>query len=125
MGTHKARTLRKVMTDAERLLWRNLRNRHMGGHKFRRQHPVGSYVVDFVCMEKKVVIELDGGQHSFKLSSDAKRSDYLIAKGYTVMRFWNNEVLQETDAVLNTILQELAPPSPRPSPPKGGEGKYR
>jgi len=120
-----ARKLRKNMTDTERLLWRHLRNRELGGYKFRRQRPVGPYIVDFVCLEKKLVVEVDGGQHAGQMELDAKRSDYLKEKGYRVMRFWNNEVLKETESVLTVILSSLdgnvtalspSSPSPRPSP---------
>ena len=114
-----ARKLRKNMTDAERLLWQHLRNRELGGYKFRRQRPVGPYIVDFVCLEKKLVIEVDGGQHAGLVELDAERSDYLKEKGYRVMRFWNNEVLKEIESVLTVIrssLDENVTPSPRPSP---------
>ena len=95
------------MTDAEKLLWRHLRNRELGGYKFRRQRPVGPYIVDFVCLEKKLVVEIDGGQHAGQVELDAERSDYLKEKGYRVMRFWNNEVLKETESVLTVILSSL------------------
>lgn len=111
------------MTDAERLLWRALRDRQMGGWKFRRQHPIQPFIVDFVCVERKLIIEVDGGQHANKVKEDVNRSDYLRNKGYRVLRFWNNQVLQENDAVLDTILAALDndAPSPRPSPPILGE----
>ena len=102
-----ARKLRKNMTDAERLLWRHLRNRELGGYKFRRQRPIGPYIIDFVCLEKKLVVEVDGGQHAGQLELDVKRSDYLKEKGYRVLRFWNNEVLKETESVLTVILSSL------------------
>jgi adenine-specific DNA-methyltransferase len=95
------------MTDAERLLWRHLRDRRFGGLKFRRQHPVGPFIVDFVCPEKKLIIEVDGGQHDTNSSSDERRSFFLRNMGYQILRFWNNEVLQETDAVLTVILKRL------------------
>ena len=120
---HIARKLRKNMTDAEQLLWRHLRDRQLGGYKFRRQHPIGTFVVDFVCLEKELVIEVDGGQHAKQLEPDAKRSDYLKEKGYRVLRFWNNEVLQESESVLSVILSSLngEPPHPGPLPQKRGE----
>ena len=115
-----AKKLRKNMTDAERLLWQHLRNRQLGEYKFRRQRPVGPYIVDFVCLEKKLVIEVDGGQHAGQAELDAKRSDYLKEKGYRVLRFWNNEVLKETESVLTMILSSLdegmLPPHPGPLP---------
>ncbi|MDI6688728.1 MAG: endonuclease domain-containing protein [Desulfobacterales bacterium] len=104
---HLAKKLRKNMTNAERLLWQHLRNRELGGYKFRRQRPVGPYIVDFVCLEKKLVIEVDGGQHAGQVELDAKRSGYLEEKGYRVLRFWNNEVLKETESVLTVILLSL------------------
>jgi very-short-patch-repair endonuclease len=75
---HRARTLRKNMTDVERLLWGRLRDRQLGGYKFRRQHPIGPFFLDFVCLEKKLVIEVDGGQHAKNLDADVKRSNYLV-----------------------------------------------
>ena len=122
-----ARALRKRMTDTERLLWRHLRNRELGGWKFRRQYPVGSFIVDFICVEKNVVIEVDGGQHAENEELDLQRSAYLNKMGYQVVRFWNNQVLQETEAVLEAIFAILAngkqnSPSPQPSPPSGERG---
>ncbi|MBM4285441.1 MAG: endonuclease domain-containing protein [Deltaproteobacteria bacterium] len=112
------------MTDAERRLWYHLRNRRLGGCKFRRQYPVGPYIVDFICLEKNLVIEVDGGQHAENEAQDTERSAYLNKMGYRVVRFWNNEVLQETEAVLQAIFDLIAnakknSPSPRPSPPSG------
>ena len=123
---HLAKKLRKNMTDAERLLWQHLRNRELGGYKFRRQRPIGPYIVDFVCLEKKLVIEVDGGQHAGQVELDTKRSDYLKEKGYRAMRFWNNEVLQETESVLTVILSSLDgnvtfPLTPALSPKGEGE----
>ena len=127
MTKTRARALRKRLTEAERLLWRHLRNRELGGWKFRRQYPVGPYIVDFICVEKNVVIEVDGGQHAENEELDSQRSAYLNKMGYKVFRFWNNEVLQETEAVLRAIFTVLAngkqnSPSPRPSPPLGEGG---
>ena len=127
MTSQRARALRKRMTDAERLLWRHLRNRELGGWKFRRQYPVGPFIVDFICVEKNVVIEVDGGQHAENEALDLQRSAYLNKMGYRVLRFWNNEVLQETEAVLTAIFAILAngkqnSPSPQPSPPLGERG---
>jgi very-short-patch-repair endonuclease len=124
MANQRAKALRKQMTDAERVLWSYLRNRELGGWKFRRQHPVGPFIVDFICPEKNVVIEVDGGQHDENRELDEQRSAYLNKMGYRVFRFWNNEVLQETEAVLDSIFAILAnekqtSPSPQPSPPSG------
>ena len=95
------------MSEAEKVLWRNLCNRRLGGFKFRRQHPVGGYFVDFTCIERGLVIELDGGQHAWQESEDRRRAHALRANGLEVVRFWNNEVLQHTDGVLATILRKL------------------
>lgn len=107
-----ARHLRRNMTDAERLLWRHLRARRLGGYRFRRQHPIGPYVVDFACMRAGVVVELDGGQHGERAHAahDARRSAHLARAGYRVLRFWNHEVLAETEAVLAAILRALQAP---------------
>jgi very-short-patch-repair endonuclease len=100
-----------------------LRDRQLGGHKFRRQHPVGPYIADFACVERGLIVELDGGQHAEQKSYDARRSDALVARGFKVIRFWDNEVLTQTRAVLESILRELeSRPSPQPSPRKRGEG---
>lgn len=112
--------LRTNSTDAEKRLWHALRNRQLLGHKFRRQHPIPPYIVDFVCLERRLVVELDGGQHAEAVVYDASRTVFLEGLGYRVLRFWNNEVLGNPQAVLEEILQVLsAGPSPRPSPPEG------
>ena len=113
-----ARTLRKDSTGAERWLWQRLCNRELLGWKFRRQHPIGCYIVDFVCIERKLIIELDGSQHAENQTADSARSEYLKEKGYQVLRFWNNDVLVGGEAVLNAILSYLNEdaPSPQPSP---------
>jgi very-short-patch-repair endonuclease len=90
MLLNRARELRKNPTDAERKLWAHLRLRQIGGYKFRRQHPLGPYIVDFVCIEKKLIVEVDGGQHDEKRFYDAKRDKWLEEKGFKVIRFWNN-----------------------------------
>ena len=101
-----ARHLRDRMTDAERRLWFFLRDRRLGDHKFRRQWPIGPYVADFACVEAALVVELDGGQHDE--THDAVRTRHLHEAGYRVLRFWDNDVLRDTDAVLDVILAELA-----------------
>jgi len=114
-----ARVLRERSTDAEKLLWSRLRNRQLLGCKFRRQQPIGSYVVDFVCLEHRMVIELDGGQHAEQQSQDEVRTAFLQKEGYRVLRFWNNQILGELDSVLNVIYSTLAGsayPSPNPLP---------
>lgn len=119
----KARVLRKNQTDAESLLWYHLRDRHLSGHKFRRQHPMGVFIADFVCIERRIVVEVDGGQHALQGEEDKRRSAYLKSKGYRVVRFWDNEVLKDTQAVLEAILRtiESDTPSPRPSLPQARE----
>ena len=128
MSKQSARALRKRMTDAERLLWRHLRNRELDSWKFRRPYPVGSFIVDFICLEKNLVIEVDGGPYAENEEQDIQRAAYLNRMGYRVFRFWNNQVMQETEGVLEAILAILSNtdqncPSPQPSPPRGGEGE--
>ncbi len=107
MNKSFARTLRKNPTEAERALWKQLRLRQVEGKKFRRQQPLGQYVVDFVCLEKKVIVELDGGQHSDQVASDAERTAWLGAQGFQVLRFWNHEILKDIEAVKETIRHAL------------------
>ena len=96
-----ARRLRVNQTDAETVLWNRLRNRQIDGHKFARQVPIGGYICDFVCREKQIVIEVDGGQHA-ESAADAIRDRHLTSEGYRVLRFWNNDVLGNIDGVLLT-----------------------
>jgi very-short-patch-repair endonuclease len=110
-----AKRLRKHSTDTERHLWRYLRNRQVESFKFRRQQPVGSYVVDFGNLEKKVVIELDGGQHALD-PGDKIRDEWLRAEGYKVLRFWDNEVFSNLEGVLEIIRNALLTPHPDPLP---------
>ena len=111
------RNLRNAMTDAELRLWQCLRQRQMGGFKFRRQHPFDDYILDFVCLEAMLVIEVDGGQHGDHAASDMIRTAALAKAGFRVLRFWNNEVLNEIEAVKESIWQALHNPSPsHPSP---------
>ncbi|MCX5805797.1 MAG: endonuclease domain-containing protein [Proteobacteria bacterium] len=122
--THLAKGLRKRSTDVERLLWSRLRTGRFEGLKFRRQHSIGHYIVDFVCLERKLIIELDGGQHALPdtVPKDRQRDVWLEKEGYTVMRFWDNEVLMNTNGVLETIQERLyRTPSPQSPPLKGGE----
>ncbi|MBM4121847.1 MAG: endonuclease domain-containing protein [Nitrospira sp.] len=105
--TLHARRLRRSLTDAEQALWRHLRLRQVGGHKFRRQQPIGSYIVDFVCFEKKLIVEVDGGQHAEKAVADTKRSDWLAAHGFRIVRFWNHEVLADIESVVVAVRQAL------------------
>ena len=111
------RTLRSNPTDAEKRLWNHLRARQMGGFRFRRQHPYGDYILDFVCLEAMLVIEVDGGQHGVEQFKDENRTKILNAAGFSVLRFWNNEVLNETEAVKETIWRALRARNPSPSRP--------
>ncbi len=106
MASSSARRLRANPTDAEIRLWSRLRRKHLDGFRFRRQHPMGPYVVDFFCPEAKLVVEVDGGQHADS-ASDAVRTRWLEAGGHRVIRFWNNDVLANTEGVLLTILGAL------------------
>ena len=103
----RASHLRKNSTDAERLLWHRLRHRQIDGFKFRRQVPIVGYIVDFVCREAKLVIELDGGQHSDQSAYDARRDRVIEAEEFVVLRFWNNEVFEQTDGVMERIVGAL------------------
>jgi very-short-patch-repair endonuclease len=107
--THKltkiAKTLRKKSTDAELLLWQNLRAKQLEGVKFRRQQPIENFIVDFVSFEKRIVIELDGGQHAVDREKDRERDKLLMQAGFTVLRFWNNDVLENLDGVLERIRE--------------------
>ena len=129
----KAKALRTNATDAERVLWHRLRAHRLLGYKFRRQQPMGHYIVDFVCFETQMIVEVDGGQHSERVLYDRERTLWLEAQGFRVLRFWNHEVRKHLEAVTETILRECsrATPSPWPSPTCGppwaieGEGKNR
>ena len=112
-----ARQLRGNMTDAEKLLWRNLRLRQLSKFKFRRQSPIGDYIIDFVCFEKKLIIEVDGGQHAEQAMDDLKRTEWLQNQGFKILRFWNDQILREIESVMEIILNEL---TPRLNPPPQG-----
>jgi len=119
-----ARSLRRQMTDAERLLWHHLWARRFNGFRFRRQLVIEPYIVDFTCLEAKLVIDADGGQHEVQQDIDSERTTYLEALGYRVLQFWNHEILTETQAVLERIHHELIE-SPHPNPLSEGEGASR
>jgi adenine-specific DNA-methyltransferase len=121
-----ARALRRHSTDAERRLWRYLRNRLLGGYRFRRQVPLGRYVVDFVCLHARLIVELDGGQHAQRRFEDEERTRHLERAGFRVLRFWNDDALLRTEAVLEAILAALRSTGPHPDPlPQAGEGERR
>jgi very-short-patch-repair endonuclease len=123
MNKLRARELRKNPTEAERILWRHLRLRQIEGHKFRRQQPIGNYIVDFICLEGRVVVEVDGGQHSEQAHYDSERDAWLREQGFRVLRFWDNQVLKETESVDEVIREALSrevyPPHLNP-PSQGG-----
>ncbi|MFZ6708661.1 endonuclease domain-containing protein [Undibacterium sp. TC9W] len=101
-----AKVLRKNMTDAEKKLWQGLRSEQLGA-KFRRQYPYQHFVLDFVCLEKRLVIEVDGGQHAEAQAYDMHRTEVLKKAGFTVLRFWNNQVLSEANAVMEEIWRHV------------------
>lgn len=118
--------LRAKPTDAERVLWSKLRRKQIRALRFRRQFPIGPYIVDFVCLQAKLVIEVDGGQHGAE--NDAIRSAWLNKHGHRVLRFWNNDVLRNIDGVLQTIASEVTAPSnahPSPGPSLKERGEER
>ena len=122
---NRAKELRHEATDVERRLWNHLRSRQFEGFKFRRQRPIGPYIVDFVCLESELVIELDGGQHADQADYDARRDAYLRQKGYRVIRFWNNDVIENIEGVAHVIETALRE-GPHPNPlPQAGEGAHR
>jgi very-short-patch-repair endonuclease len=106
-----AQELRKNSPDTEKYLWKYLRGKQLEGFKFRRQHLIGRYIVDFVDLEKKVIIEVDGGQH-LKKKKDKLRDKWLEEQGYQVLRFWDNEVLKNIESVLEAIREKILSPSP-------------
>jgi very-short-patch-repair endonuclease len=107
-GSNRARALRGVLTDAEQRLWYHLRDRRFGGYKFRRQVAIGSFIADFVCMAERLIVEIDGGQHAERAAEDARRTQYLEAEGYRVVRFWNNEVQENLEGVLQRLSAVIA-----------------
>jgi len=120
--TERARTLRKNLTDAEKYLWKHLRMNQLDNLRFRRQAPIDQYVVDFICFEKRLIIEADGGQHNDS-ESDRIRDSYLKEQGFRVMRFWNHDILSNVQGVLEMIrasCQDTPPTSVLPR--EGGEG---
>jgi very-short-patch-repair endonuclease len=125
-AVQRARELRRNPTDTERKLWHHIRDKQIENFRFRRQRPIGKYIVDFICLEANLVIELDGGQHAEQLQYDAERTKYLTAQGLHVLRYWNNDVMQNIAGVLEDIrtalIQRVSLSTPsRPSPREGKE----
>jgi very-short-patch-repair endonuclease len=125
----RARHLRRDQTDAEHRLWARLRSRQLSGFKFRRQFVVGHFITDFCCFEQRLVVELDGGQHASRTATEETRSTFLRSRGYRVLRFWDNEVFENIDAVLQQIAQVLDASdkhkNPHPFPLPRGEGETK
>ena len=117
-----ARQLRTSATDAERLLWRCLRQRQLNGWKFRRQYPIAGFIADFACIEQRLVMELDGGQHAERSAYDANRTAVMASYGFRVLRFWNNEVMSNLEGVVAVIGGAAV--QPHPGPPLQGRGGW-
>jgi len=107
MANRQARNLRAIQTEAETRLWMRLRDRQLGGAKFRRQVPVGPYVADFACYSARLIVELDGGQHAANADADARRTEWLESQGFRVVRFWNNDVMANIEGVMERISAAL------------------
>jgi very-short-patch-repair endonuclease len=117
MANLNARALRRNMTDAERRLWTTLRSRRLRNYKFRRQHPIGGFILDFACIEHRLVVDADGGQHADS-DHDARRTTWLEGEGWRIIRFWNNDILDNIEGVQDTILRALdRDDEPSPSQP--------
>ncbi len=122
--SHLARNLRKSSTESEKLLWKHLRLKQLEGLKFRRQQPIGNYIVDFVCFSKRIIIELDGGQHAIEENKDCERDRWLKSQGFTILRFWNNEVMSNTESILELIRKICLRYPPPPLPQREGKKIY-
>jgi very-short-patch-repair endonuclease len=122
-GSHeRAKALRREMTEAEKKIWQRLRSRQIDGYRFRRQVPFGRFIADFVCHEAKLIVEIDGGQHDLSSEQEICRTRFLESQGYRVLRFWNNEVLENPDGVYTVIARELTGITPTQPSPIEGEG---
>ena len=117
------RRLRSNMNDAEQRLWRSLRRRQLSGFKFRRQRPFGDYIIDSVCLETMLAVEVDGGQHNAQQAEDTARTEYLKHAGFRVLRFWNNEVLSDINSVTTVIWRAMQELDPTPIPTFPLKGK--
>ena len=111
-----AKRMRREPTEAEKLFWWEIRDRRLDGHKFKRQYLVGGYITDFVCIERMLIIELDGGQHSETTEYDTKRSAVLQSHGFRVLRVWNAEIFTNMEGVIDAVLSELGGETLSPSP---------
>src|SRR5215469_15263477 len=118
----RARTLRRDMTEAEQRLWQMLRSRQTEGYQFRRQAPIGRFIADFVCHAARLIVEIDGGQHNITSEEEASRTRFLEGEGYRVLRFWNNQVLDNPEGVRSVIAENLHRVTPTPPSPIKGEG---
>jgi len=123
LNISKARDLRNNPTEAEKLLWNKLKSKQLNDHKFRRQEPLGNYIADFICLQKKLIIELDGGQHALNEDYDRVRTEFFEGYGYRVLRFWNNEVMENLDGVLHIIADALIT-TPQPPPERRGRNTH-
>jgi very-short-patch-repair endonuclease len=110
--------MRGTQTAAEHRLWQILRGKRLAGYKFKRQLPIDDYIVDFVCLGRRLIVEADGGQH-YENSRDVRRDAYLHIQGFRILRFWNNDIFDNEEGVLTRILHALRSPLPNPSPAKG------
>ncbi len=123
VAKERARTLRTAMSDAEKRLWGRLRKRQVDAYRFRRQHPLGRYIVDFVCLEARLVVEVDGGQPMERVGYEQKRSAWRGKHGFRVLRFWNHEVMNQTEAVMTVISEALHASIQPPSSPSPWQGQ--
>jgi very-short-patch-repair endonuclease len=123
----RARILRREMTEAEKRLWQMLRLRQTGGSRFRRQVPIGRFIADFVCHAARLIVEIDGSQHDLPSEQEASRTRFLESEGYRVLRFWNNEVLDNPEGVLSVISGNLRSVTPAQTLPhqRGGQEGFR
>lgn len=118
-----AKTLRTNQTDAEQRLWYHLRGHRFLGMKFKRQKPIGNYIVEFVCHERNLIIELDGGQHAENIEYDVHRDSWLRGQGFVILRFWNNDAMQNFEGVLEVIRHAITKKTLSPTPlPQAGRG---
>lgn len=122
MASPNARRLRKNQTEAEQRLWMHLRRKQIDQHRFGQQVPLGPYIADFVCLSARLIIEVDGGQHSERIAEDSERTAWLESQNFRVLRFWNNDVFENIDGVITTIVTALEGP-PSPTLPRKGGGR--